>query len=262
MASDRDTTPFMYALFGDGTAEFGIDLQTGVIRTLRLLDYEQRRQYPNLVLIVFDVDFLNSTVPLSIQVQDENDNTPTFVPDVVQLSISESTPLGSEIFVAMATDLDDTTNAQLLYSLSVTGDFLINFLSGAITVDAELDFETQESYLLVITATDRGSPTRSSTLTLNVTLLDQNDNAPVITNPSPVYTIRENVNTGQLVGTVNAVDADSGINSALVFAIRAGNMANRFFIHPETGNIFTNATIDREVQSVYSLTVEVKSREN
>lgn len=257
MASDQDTTPFMFALTGNFENEFAIDIETGVLSLQQPLDYESIREYPDLLLIVFDMDFLNGNASLRVVVLDENDNTPTFLNDTVELLISESIPLESEIFEAVARDLDDTSNGQLTYSLDFTDTFLINALSGAVTVNSALDFETQEMYILTITASDSGNPARNSTLILNITIMDENDNAPIITNPTPVYSVVENVATGTLVGTVNAMDADSGLNSLVRFEIIEGNTADRFFIVPETGDIFTNATIDREMVDIYFLTVEV-----
>lgn len=258
MASDRDTTPLQYALIGGAFDAFQIDTQTGTVTTLELLDYEETREYSNLTLIVYDRDFLNSTASLRVLVQDENDNSPTFVAQTVQLSIPESTAVGSEIFVALATDLDDTSNAQVTYSLNdMSEDFAINPLSGAITVNAVVDFEMQQEYMLEVTATDGGSPARSSVLPVNVDILDENDNAPVIVNPMPTYSIGENLEPGQLVGSIDALDADNGTNAEIFFEIIAGNELDRFFIIPANGDIFTNATIDREERSVYVFTVEV-----
>ncbi len=217
------------------------------------------REYQDLYLIVFDGDFLNNSVPLRVSVQDQNDNIPTFTPNMTRISISEATLVGSEIFTAVATDLDDTINGQVTYSLEgVREDFQINPLSGVITLVTPLDFEMQESYLLRVMAIDGGTPMLQSALNLNITILDENDNFPNITNPMPFYSIRENTaGIGVFVGTVYAIDADAGSNAVLRFRIVAGNEEERFSIHPETGVIFTNRTIDREEQSVYSLTVEV-----
>ena len=258
MASDPDITPFFYALGGEGSANFSINNLTGVITTEETLDYEQIQEYPNLILIVYDVDLLNSTRSLRIIVQDNNDNSPTFSSNRVQLFIHESTPLGSEVFIAMATDLDSTVNGQVIYSIMPSEEFQINPLSGAITVETELDFETESSYTLTVIASDGGTPARNSTLIIIIGIIDQNDNSPVITSPTPSYSIRENVGVGTFVGSVNATDADNGTNSAIVFTIIAGNIANRFYIDSVTGDIFTNGTIDREELSLYSLTVEVR----
>lgn len=257
MASDADTTPFFFALVGDFGNTFEIDPQTGVIEIQGTLDYEEIRVYPNLVLVVFDGDLLHSNATIDIAIQDENDNSPTFVNATAQVYVPELTPTQSEVFIAVATDADDTRNSQLMYSLDLSDSFLINSLSGAITVGGELDYETQRSYTLVVTATDGGTPARSSNLILTVDILDQNDNPPSITNPMPTYSIVENIGVGALVGVIDATDDDSGGNAELLFAITAGNEENRFSIDRVTGSISTNASIDREEQSVYSLTVEV-----
>lgn len=247
----------MYALTGEGSGGFSIEPQTGIITSLQMLDYEQNQEYRNLVLVVFDGGFLHTNASLTITVTDENDNSPVFMMDNMQISISEATPLFSEIFVANATDMDATTNADISYSLGDREDFLINSLSGAITVNTELDYETQRQYVLEVMATDGGTPSRQSNFTLTVMILDDNDNAPVITNVMPSFSIRENANPGVFVGTINATDQDSGSNSELTFEITAGNSRNVFSIDATSGDIFTNTVTDREDTATYSLTVQV-----
>jgi hypothetical protein len=261
MASDEDTTPFFLVLLGNLDDKFAADQETGAIVTLEELDYEQTREYPGLVLVAFDVDRLHNNATMRIVIEDVNDNTPTFENATTQISILESTSAGSEVFVAVATDLDDTSNSQLTYSLTGSSNFRINPLSGAITVDSPLDFETQTSYNLSVRAADSGNPSRSSTMNLRVDILDQNDNPPSITNPLPMYSVRENVAAGELVGSVSATDVDSGDNAILNFTIRAGNDADRFTINSTTGRISTNSILDREEQSTYSLVVQVKKHE-
>lgn len=258
MASDEDTTPFFFAILGELDDNFEIDANTGVIVTVGPLDYEQRREYLDLVLVVYDVDFM-SNATFHIMIGDENDNSPTFVNATAQISIPELISTGSEIYTAVATDVDDTTNSQLTYLIEGSDDFIINPLSGAVTVEEELDFEVQQNYVLTITATDGGSPAMSSSMTLSVVVIDENDNQPSITTPLPMYRVIENVPIGVLVGGVNATDADSGVNAMLSFTISGGNEANRFSINSETGEIFTNGNIDREEQSTYNLVVEVSN---
>ena len=269
VATDADTTQVFFALAGDFQDEFAIDPLTGAIVTQELLDYESTQEYPDLSIIVFDVDsFVNETLfsigmssnaTLRIMVQDENDNSPIFVNETVQVFVPESTPSESEIYVAMATDGDDASNALILYSINDSSNFRIDSMSGAITPEGRLDYELQQQYTLEVTATDLGFPPLNDTFTLIVNILDQNDNPPIITNPLPSYSVRENLNSGQLVGTVNATDADSDEITTIQFEITAGNEANRFYVDRVTGNIFTNASLDREEQATYSLVITVSS---
>ena len=262
MASDPDTSPFSFAIYGEVTNDvFTIDMQSGVISTARPLDYEEVSEYSDLVLFVFDSDLLRSNASLRVVVLDENDNSPSFANDTIELSIVESTPLGSEIYEAMATDSDDTSNAQLMYSLvnDDTQTFMIDSLTGAITLEMELDFETQIRYSLLVLVVDSGDMPRNGSFTLNVEVLDHNDNSPIIINQLPSYSINENLSPGQFVGSVNATDNDSGDNALIQYEIMSGNEANRFSINTATGDIVTNAIIDREEQSVYELTVVVSA---
>lgn len=216
--------------------------------------------FSNLILIVYDQDFLQSNASLQINVQDVNDNSPTFSSDaVMQILISETIPLLSEIFAAVATDADSTSNSQLSYSLGDSSilDFSINSVSGAVFVNRALDYEMRMNYLLDIVASDGGFPSRNASLTLNVTIMDENDNSPVIVDPLPL-SVRENVGLGQFIGEIEAFDIDSGVNSVLNYEIAAGNEAGDFAIDSVSGFIFTNGSIDREQFSSYSLIIEVK----
>ena len=51
--------------------------------------------------------------------------------------------------------------------------------TGAVTVKADIDFETYDNFTFVVIGTDRGSPTLSGTATVSVSVDDINDNAPV-----------------------------------------------------------------------------------
>ena len=225
-----------------------------------MFDYELVQEFSNFLVIIYDQDFLNSNASLQISVQDVNDNSPIFESTIMaDVSISEATDILSEIFVAVATDADSTSNSQLLYSFgtNLNLDFLINSISGAVVVNRVLDFEIRMSYVLDIIVSDGGYPSRNDSLSLTVTIMDENDNSPMIMHLR-TFSVRENVEVGEFVGEINATDADSGDNSVLVYEIVAGNEAGDFIIDSESGSISTSSSIDREEFSYYSLTIEVE----
>lgn len=207
-----------------------------------------------------DLGGLASNATLIVNLIDINDNSPTFESSRVNLNISELAEFGSELTVVTATDLDQAENGFVTYTLNgaeIEGTFTIDMITGVIAVNRNLDYETRQSYMIVVTAVDAGEPQRSGTLTINLTVLDENDNPPIILNPIPMFTIEENIPVNTLVGQIIASDADSGVNAELVFEIVTGNEANRLVINQDSGMITTNSTIDREQQEVYVLTVEV-----
>ncbi len=247
---------------GPGTENFYFDPDFGFITTQELFDFETTSTF-DLLLIATDLEGLTSNASLAVTLIDINDNSPTFDPMVLDLTIPESAEFGSELTVVSANDLDSAENSFVTYTLNsadIDRAFTIDSVTGVISVNRELDFEARQSYMLVVTATDGGTPQRNGTLTINLNVLDENDNPPIISNPLPEFVIIENIPVGALVGQIVATDADSGVNSQLVFEIISGNEANRFVIDEASGRITTNSTIDREQQGIYLLSVEVRSQ--
>ena len=208
-----------------------------------------------------DLGGLSSNASLLVNLIDINDNTPTFSPSVININTSELAEFGSELIVVSATDLDQAENGFVTYTLNsaqINRTFTIDSVTGVISVNRPLDYEAVQRYTIIVTGTDGGQPQRSSTLTVDLSVLDENDNPPIIQNPMPEFVIEENIAINSIIGQVIATDADSGANGELVFEIVSGNEANRLVMDPATGTITTNSTIDREQQAVYILNVEVK----
>ena len=100
------------------------------------------------------------------------------------------------------------------------GIFAINPLSGAITLNGALNFETASSYTLLVTATDRGSPARSSAVTVSVTVTDVNDNTPLFGAGSYHANLFADLTAGSIVSEPSATDADgSSPNNAIVYSL-------------------------------------------
>ena len=264
VATDADTTSFFYSMQGFGAENFYFDPNFGFITTRALFDFENTSTF-DLLLIATDIEGLSSNASFTVTLRDINDNSPTFDPVVLALMISESAEFGSELTVVSATDLDSAENGFVTYTVNsadIDRAFTIDSVTGVISVNRQLDFEVRQSYALVVTATDGGMPQRNGTLTINLAILDENDNPPIILNPSPQFVIEENVPIDTFVGQIFATDADSGENAELVLGIISGNDANRFGIDQDSGMITTNGTIDREEQAVFTLTIEVRIATN
>ena len=245
---------------GPGSENFHIDPEFGFVTTQALFDFETTLAF-NLLLTVTDLEGFTSNATFIVTLIDVNDNSPTFDPMVLDLTIPESAEFGSELTVVSANDLDSAENAFVTYTVNsadIDRAFTIDSVTGVISVNRQLDYETRQSYMLVVTATDGGTPQRNGTLTINLNVLDENDNPPIILNPLPEFVITENVPVGTLVGQMRASDADSGANAQLVFEIISGNEASRFTIDGASGRITTNDTIDREQQGLYLLNIQVR----
>lgn len=124
-----------------------------------------------------------------------------------------------------ATDRDHGPDGSVLFSL-IDGDsegrFQIDPKSGVIELRKQLDRETKEMYSLIIRATDQGVPSLSSTATVNVELLDVNDNPPLCNNSSYVIEVAENFTVNGTVLKLQCSDADVGENSVVSYNISSG----------------------------------------
>uniref|UniRef100_A0A3B3YU34 Cadherin domain-containing protein n=1 Tax=Poecilia mexicana TaxID=48701 RepID=A0A3B3YU34_9TELE len=118
---------------------------------------------------------------ISLHVQDVNDNSPQFNEKLISLEIHESADKGARFVIEEASDADVGQNSVQQYSLEKNKNFILaaNGNTVELVLDKELDREKQKEINLLLTALDGGSPQRSGTVVIHVTVLDANDNAPV-----------------------------------------------------------------------------------
>uniref|UniRef100_A0A8K9WT43 Si:ch73-379j16.2 n=1 Tax=Oncorhynchus mykiss TaxID=8022 RepID=A0A8K9WT43_ONCMY len=134
---------------------------------------------------------LSTFKTLSIQISDVNDNSPEFYQDPLELYLVENNAPGASIFSVIASDKDLNENAAISYHIGrgegtqndMTSFLNINSDNGLISALKSFDFETLKTFKFQVVATDSGIPSLSSNVTINVFILDQNDNAPVILYP-------------------------------------------------------------------------------
>uniref|UniRef100_A0A3Q2NXG7 Cadherin domain-containing protein n=1 Tax=Fundulus heteroclitus TaxID=8078 RepID=A0A3Q2NXG7_FUNHE len=118
---------------------------------------------------------------ITLHIQDINDNSPQFKEKFVNLEIRESAMKGARFVIEEAHDADVGQNAVQQYSLEKNDNFILaaNGNTVELVLEKELDREKQKEINLLLTAIDGGSPRRSGTVIIHVTVLDANDNAPV-----------------------------------------------------------------------------------
>nr|XP_015002908.2 cadherin-23 isoform X3 [Macaca mulatta] len=248
-------------------ALFKIDAITGVITVQGLVDREKGDFYTLTVVADDGGPKVDSTVKVYITVLDENDNSPRF--DFISdsaISIPEDCPVGQRVATVKARDPDAGSNGQVVFSLAsgnIAGAFEIvttNDSIGEVFVARPLDREELDHYILKVVASDRGTPPRKKDHILQVTILDVNDNPPVIESPFGYnVSVNENVGGGTAVVQVRATDRDIGINSVLSYYITEGNKDMTFRMDRVSGEIATRpAPPDRERQSFFHLVVTVE----
>ncbi|KAF5929082.1 hypothetical protein HPG69_015555 [Diceros bicornis minor] len=259
-ATDEDSPPnnqITYSIVNASAFGSYFDISVyegyGVISVSRPLDYEQIAN-GLIYLTVMAKDAgnppLNSTVPVTIEVFDENDNPPTFSKPAYFVSVVENIMAGATVLFLNATDLDRSREygqESIIYSLEGSSRFRINARSGEITTTSLLDRETKSEYILIVRAVDGGVGHNQKTgiATVNITLLDINDNHPTWKDAPYYINLVEMTPPDSDVTTVVAVDPDLGENGTLVYSIQP---PNKFYsLNSSTGKIrTTNVMLDRE----------------
>ncbi|XP_053377924.1 cadherin EGF LAG seven-pass G-type receptor 1-like isoform X2 [Mercenaria mercenaria] len=247
---------------------FKIDPISGSISTLKVLDREVQASYQLIVQAKDQASFgkqRSSTATIEIKVLDENDNYPQFDQSSYTVNVSENLDISSRPVIAQisATDSDEGRNQEITYSITggnLEDTFYIDPTSGEVSVQKPLDYEANKEFNLKVKASDNGQFPRTNSTNLWIRIDDLNDNPPYF--QSSVYTgsAVEGESTGTLVLTVRALDDDDGINGQVVYTLLNVPPAFPFAIDPDLGEIRVRATLDREIQSSYLFTVQVKDK--
>ncbi|XP_077122276.1 protocadherin gamma-B2-like isoform X6 [Ranitomeya variabilis] len=238
------------------------------------IDREKTSSY-NISIIATDGGSppLSSTRVLTLDVSDVNDNPPIFSKSTYVAYVSENNLPGSSIFSIQASDPDTGDNARIIYSISsgttetpsMTSYLSINIETGVLYAQRSFDYEQNKEFIMEVTASDNGSPSLSSNVTLFIHIVDQNDNAPKILYPSPdiggsaVFEMVPFVSEpGSLITKVVAVDADSGHNSWLSYHFLQLSDQNHFVISEYTGEIRTSRIFQEKDMLNFKVVVIVK----
>uniref|UniRef100_A0A671QGE5 Cadherin domain-containing protein n=1 Tax=Sinocyclocheilus anshuiensis TaxID=1608454 RepID=A0A671QGE5_9TELE len=202
-----------------------------------------------------------------LQIQDINDNAPRFPNERIHFEIRESAVKGQRFRLHEAHDSDIGNNALNGYSLEKNKHFVLNVHDTAdggkyaeLVLEKELDREQQKEIDMILTATDGGSPQRSGTAVIHITVLDANDNVPVFSESVYKVTLAENTPSGTEIIRVSATDADEGPNGEVTyeFSRMSDKTVKLFSINKATGKIVVIGEIDYESENNYEIGIHAQ----
>ncbi|CAN9508289.1 unnamed protein product [Ophioblennius macclurei] len=192
---------------------------------------------------------------------------PQFQLPTYQVSVPENEPAGTRVITLKATDPDDGAAGRLEYTMEALFDrrsndfFDMNARTGSITTVQSLDREVKDTHVFKVTVTDNGTPKRSATSFLTITVSDTNDHSPVFEQNEYRVRIRENVEVGYEVITVRATDGDAPSNADMIYKIVNDEGVNSVFaIDPRNGVVKIRERPDRETRAQYQLIVEANDQ--
>ena len=220
-----------------------LDATTGDIRLTRV-DPELRGQY-TLNVSASDANCMEqSFARVEINIGNVNDHSPVLGSCVANLT--ENPPNGTEVIRLVATDEDIGFNGLVTYSLLTNNDlFTIDASSGVIRTSAapqRYDRESQSFLTIGVIASDGGN--RQDYCQLIINLVDENDNAPVLTLPSYNTSLPRSSVRGTFVLQVQATDLDSGANAVVRYSLNSSSGSHTSFsINAATGVITTRVNV-------------------
>ncbi|XP_029412632.1 protocadherin-23 isoform X2 [Nannospalax galili] len=248
----------------DKDDHFEIDSSTGDLFLSEELDYEITSHY---LIRVISKDHshdppLNSTIFLSVDVEDQNDHFPSFQDEFIVISVEENAAVGTLVYVFNAKDGDGSfLNRRIQYFMESshvgTNPFLIHPSSGTLVTASPLDREDIPTFILTITASDQAvnvTDRRWRSLVAEVVILDVNDHSPSFVS-YPVAYVREDAAVGSLVHHVSAQDPDAGMNGEVTYSILSGNANTAFTLDKSSGLLMTARPLDYEVKTQHVLTL-------
>lgn len=251
-----------YEFVDSADGHFLIATDSGIVTLAKPLDRETKEMY-NLTVKALDqgTPQLFSTAKLIVNVQDINDNPPEFTSKSYFASVPEINQVGTEVARVLAESKDTGINAIVYYSI-VGGNehkkFHIDNSTGVISIAEQLDYERAHDYFLTIQAIDAGIPPLRNYATVNITVTDCNDNAPIFNQLSYRASVREDAKISEEVTQVFANDLDSNENGEIYYFIDRGDRLKQFTIDHNTGLITVTGELDREAGSNYVLEIHAR----
>ncbi|XP_063154873.1 cadherin-like protein 26 [Candoia aspera] len=273
-----------YSIQGPGVDEYpevGLfsikDDASGHVYVHRSIDREKTSSFT----IRFDVHdrttgaILDNSLFFNVQIEDINDNAPEFLQKEFNISVKENHNKSEPVFSVTAVDKDQkgTANSEVVFCLVSQVPhlkpplFTIDSSSGLIRIAQCLDYEADRTFRLLIRASDRGSPSLSSTATINIAVEDSNNNLPVFTQENYHADVPEG-RTKHDILRLKVEDKDNPNTPAwrAKYTIKAGNERGNFAIVTDPK---TNAGVLSVVQplvygrpSVRRLVIVVENEES
>uniref|UniRef100_A0A8C2PLZ0 Protocadherin-15 n=1 Tax=Cyprinus carpio TaxID=7962 RepID=A0A8C2PLZ0_CYPCA len=246
---------------------FSLNRSTAELRLLKPVDRELYQRFNLVIKAEQDNGHpLPAYADLQIEILDENNQAPYFQRSSYQGFISESASVGTTIsgsanltaplgIIALDNDIEETKDPQLKITLndytsifSITSTGITRYL----TLLKPVDREIQTNYTLTLVASDGVQQSRP--VTVDILVIDANDNTPTFSQVSYSVEIFTNMLPGETILQLTAQDVDAGLNGLITYAILAGDQGD-FIINNRTGRITLAPGVTLSVGRSYALTV-------
>jgi hypothetical protein len=230
-----------------------IDSATGEVTLVDSPDFEAQDSYDFTVVATDAAGNVSDSQSVSLDVNNLDEQAPIITSDATAIAIDENSGAGQVVYTATADDSLDISNG-VSFSLAGASDsaLAIDAETGAVTLTANPDYETQSQYSFSVIASDAaGNTSAAQSVTLEINNLDEV--APTITSSDAANAIDENSGAGQVVYTATAEDS-ADTSDGFTFSLADGSDA-ALTIDSVSGEVALSTDPDHETQSQYSFSV-------
>ncbi|CAM4611658.1 unnamed protein product [Caretta caretta] len=216
---------------------------------------------------------LSASSSILVPIADVNDNAPAFPQPVYTVFVKENNRPGAHLLSVSASDPDVRENAFVSYSVversvgeqqPVSSYISVHSESGHIYGLQPFDYEELQVLQFQVSARDAGFPSLCGNVTVQLFVLDENDNAPAVSppgsgrgSPGPEL-VPLSAGAGHVVGKVRAVDVDSGYNAWLRYEVQEAGAAGPFRVGVYSGEISTTRALEEADGPSQRLVILVK----
>lgn len=268
-ATDADSgrnADLIYWIEGS-TSGFMIDPLNGLLTTGRSFDREQLiadtgTDVVTLVVVAGDTGLVSrqSRVIVDITISDVNDNAPAFDRSVYSVIIPDNTTVNSTVVVVTSRDMDAGLNGTVFYHIrDDIEQFAVEQATGRILLAKPLDVNHPEFHKFVVVASDRGTPTLTGTTTVTVNIVRTLPRPPKWTQlPQGSLKVGEDTAVGTVIGSVKAVDQNSGRRSHITYSL-VPLAGVPFVVEASTGRLYLNGVVNYDHRQ-YDITVVARDQ--
>lgn len=248
-AEDRDTgshAEIIYGIIsGNDKEHFYLEDRTGVLYLVKALDYEETTAFTLSIQATDAEEKHVSFAAVHIGVLDDNDHSPQFLSSTLACVTPENLTPPSSICSVHALDFDAGPYGEVTYSIlspclithgmhPYQDHFVIDPLTGDIHTERMLDYESVSEYCLLVQAKDRGGASAALEVWVEVEGIDEFE--PIFTQDQYFFSLPEKGQGPQLIGRVEASDADAGVDGVVLYSLRTPSSV--FSVNKTNGDIY------------------------
>ena len=255
---------------------FTVTRDDGIIRVRKRIDRDGMCRQQVVCTVNLDVAIhgppdVFRIAKVRIRIVDVNDNAPVFAEEGVSRQIPENIETGTIFSVPSADDPDSPAYGVTRYWIGdESGVFALKVSNGTgssleihLILMKTVDRETERSYRVIVMATDGGAPSRTGSMTVDITVLDVNDNHPSFEHARYDVVITEDWMARSVLTTVRANDLDSGRFGEIVYGFSDNTRhmyGEMFSVDATNGTITMSRTLDYEIETEYYLVATARER--